>query len=165
MSISGYINIPEIPGESLVVVDEKNIDVLGVEWEVASVSSAMTGSGRSRARPAISEMSFFKMMDAASPELALAAMRGDAFDEIKFTAVKASGAELLKFLTITLSKCMISRYKMMPDNPDMFNNERNVIAEKISIVFEKIDYLYVVQADDHSQGEERQIEYDIPAGV
>jgi type VI secretion system secreted protein Hcp len=125
----------------------------------------MSGSGRSRSRPSVSEMTFYKVMDAASPELALAAMRGDAFDEIKFTAVKASGAELLKYLTITLTKCMISRYKMMLDNPDMFNNDRNVIAEKISIVFESIDYLYVTQADDHSQGEERQMTYDIPAGV
>lgn len=165
MGIAGYIHCDDVPGESKVFEDEKNIDVQGVEWDVVQASSAMTGSGRSRGRPTISEMSFRKLCDASSPYIALAAMQAKSFPEIKFVALKASGTELMPYLTITLSNCMFSRYKMMVDEEDLFKNERNDILESISISFEKIDILYVVQADDHSKGDEHQIEFDVPAGV
>ncbi len=165
MAIAGYIHIDDVPGESMISPDDKNIDVLGVEWEVQQAASAMTGSGRSRGRPTISEMSFLKLCDAASPYIALAAMQGKSFPEVKLVALKSSGTELLPYLTVKMTNCMFSRYKMHIDQEDLFKNERNDILEKIGISFEKIDILYVVQAEDHSQGDEHQVEFDLASGV
>ena len=50
----------------------------------------------------------------------------------------------------------------------MFNDGQDdpltLISERVGINTEKINILYTVQADDHSPGDEHEIEYDIVAG-
>ena len=60
---------------------------------------------------------------------------------------------------ITLSNVIISNYDMGGDEDD------HEIFDAVSLSFEKIEIKYTVQADDHSSGDEHEVEYDVAAGA
>jgi type VI secretion system secreted protein Hcp len=59
-----------------------------------------------------------------------------------------------------MTNVIISSYEMLPTDADGL-----MIEENVSLSFEEIKILYTVQADDHSKGDEHEIEYDVAAGV
>ena len=103
-----------------------------------------------------------KFYDAASPYIALAAMQGKSFDEIVIHVRKDSGEAHLDYLRVTLTNCTLKAYDMFNDGQD---DPLPLISERVGIKCEKINIRYIVQADDHSAGDEHEIEYDITAGV
>lgn len=160
MSLTGYLLVPDVAGESFRADHEDEIDVHSIQWDIAQLAKAQVGRGRSQSRAEISAISMRKYYDAASPYLALACMQGKSFDEIVLMVRKDSGEAHLDYLAITMTKCAISVYSILPTNDDS-----QVIEEMIGITFEKIAVKYTVQADDHSAGDEHEIEYDLAAGV
>ena len=96
-----------------------------------------------------------------SSELMLACAKGKSFAEIVFTVRKDSGDAHLDYLIITLTNCIISGYRMAQSATEEANQE--VISETIEISYEKLNFKYVVQADDHSKGDEHEVEYDLVA--
>lgn len=162
MAFTGYLKIEKIKGESKRADHEDEIDVFGVEWKVSQSSSASTGSGRSRGRATIGDLIVHKWYDAASPHLALACMNGTALDEIVFSARKDSGEAHLDYITVTMEKGMVSGYQLSQSQAEDSGEDR--IIETVSFSFEKIGILYKVQSDDHSAGDEHEVEYDIVAG-
>ncbi len=161
MAFTGYLKIEGIDGESKRAEHEGEIDCFGVEFNAKQMSSSSVGSGRTRGRATLSDFTFHKWLDAASPYLALACAKGKSFDEIVFTARKDSGDTHLDYLIITLSKCIIAVYQMSQNAPEADSNE--LVSESISVSYEGLKFKYVVQADDHSAGAEHEIEYDLVA--
>jgi type VI secretion system secreted protein Hcp len=163
MAFTGYLKVPDIDGESKRADHEGEIDVYGVHWQVAQSSSASTGSGRTRGRAHVSDFTCMKWYDASSPYIALACMQGKAFDEIVFMARKDSGDAHLDYLTVTMTNCIITSYAMSQAHGE--SDTDDMINETVSFSCEKINVKYVVQADDHSAGDEHEIEYDVVAGA
>lgn len=161
MAFTGYLKIEDIKGESKRSEHEGEIDVYGVTWGAAQASSAATGSGRSRGRATVVDLTVHKWYDASSPYLAKACMQGAAFDEIVFTARKDSGDAHLDYLVITMKKCIISHYDMNQSQPE--DTGQDMLMERVGISFEEVGIKYTVQADDHSAGDEHEIEYNIVA--
>jgi type VI secretion system secreted protein Hcp len=161
MAFTGYLKIEGIDGESKRADHEGEIDVFGVQFEAKQMSSSSVGSGRTRGRATLSDFSFNKWLDAASPYLMLACAKGKSFAEIVFTARKDSGDAHLDYLIITLENCIISSYNMQQNAPEEGSNE--LVSETISVSYEKVTFKYVVQADDHSKGDEHEVEYDLVA--
>jgi type VI secretion system secreted protein Hcp len=161
MAFTGYLKIEGIDGESKRADHEGEIDVFGVQFEAKQMSSSSVGSGRTRGRATLSDFSFNKWLDAASPYLMLACAKGKSFKEIVFTARKDSGDAHLDYLIITLENCIISSYNMQQNAPEEGSNE--LVSETISVSYEKVTFKYVVQADDHSKGDEHEVEYDLVA--
>jgi len=64
----------------------------------------------------------------------------------------------LDYLVVTLTNVIVSSYEMS-------NGDDQQIRESVSLMAEEIKILYTVQADDHSAGDEHEIEYDLVAGV
>ncbi len=160
MPLTGYLKVPDVPGESQRVDHEEEIDVHSIEWEIAQAATSQIGRGRSRSRAEISAISMNKMYDASSPYLALACMQGKSFDEIVLMVRKDSGDAHLDYLQITMTNCAISHYSVLPTPA-----ESQQIEEHIGITFEQVKVVYTVQADDYSAGDEHEIEYDLAAGV
>jgi type VI secretion system secreted protein Hcp len=104
-----------------------------------------------------------KWYDASSPYIALACMQGKGFDEIVFMARKDSGDAHLDYLTVTMKNCIITSYAMSQAHGE--SDTDDMINETLSFSCEKICVKYVVQADDHSAGNEHEIEYDVAAGA
>lgn len=161
MAFTGYLKIEGIDGESRRADHEKEIDIFGVQFNAQQMSSSSVGSGRTRGRATLSDFTFNKWLDAASPYLMLACAKGKSFKEITFTARKDSGDAHLDYLIITLENCIISSYKMAQNAPEESSNE--LVSEEIAISYEKVNFKYVVQSDDHSAGDEHEVEYDLVA--
>lgn len=161
MAFTGYLKIEGIDGESKRADHEDEIDCFGVMFEAKQMSSSSVGSGRTRGRATLSDFAFNKWFDKASPYLALACAKGKSFTEIVFTARKDSGDAHLDYLIITLSNCIISSYKMEQNAPEASSEE--LISEQIAVSYEKLNIKYVVQADDHSKGDDHEVEYDLVA--
>ncbi len=162
MAISGYVKIDDIKGESKRAEHEDEIDVHSIEWKVAQRSSASLGAGRTRGRAEISDIAVRKFTDAASPYLAQAAMQGKSLPEIVIMARKDSGDAHLDYLQITLTNAAVSGWRLLP-TPS--GTEEQLPEEEVSFTGEKVKFKYIVQADDHSAGDEHEFEYDIVAGM
>lgn len=161
MPVSGYIKIEDIKGESKRADHEDEIDVHSIGWQVQQQSSANVGSGRSRGRAQISDIRVRKFTDAASPYLALAVMQAKSIPEIVIMARKDSGDAHLDYLKITLSNAAVSGFRMLETEAA---DPEQMVEEEVSFTAEKINIVYTVQADDHSAGDEHEVEYDIVAG-
>lgn len=159
-AITGFLKIPDIPGESQRADHEDEIDIHGFHWEVLRPASALEGSGRTTSRAEFKAISFSKYYDASSPYLFLACANGKNFDEIVFTVRKDSGDAHLDYLTITMTNCVVTSYRAVADG-----ETTTVPREQVSLNFERIRVKYIVQEDDHSAGDEHEVEYDIAAGA
>ncbi len=161
MPFTGYLEIDEIPGESRRADHEDQIEVFDLTWELARPSSTSARAGRARGGAVATAFEFSKFTDVSSPYLAKACADGRRFDEIIFRVHKDSGDAHLDYLTITLTNCSVSAFAFegAGDTTDSH------IKESIAITAQKVNILYVVQADDHSAGEEHEVEFDIVTGA
>ncbi|MEM9371625.1 MAG: type VI secretion system tube protein Hcp [Pseudomonadota bacterium] len=157
MPMTGYLKMPDIDGESRRADHEGEIDIVDIQWGMAQASSMQIGSGRTSSRASVEPFAMSKVYDASSPYLALACMQGKAFDEVEISFRKDSGDAHLDYLKITLTNVVISSYNMSSGGEEIMDN--------FSLSFEKVAVLYTVQADDHSSGDEHEIEYDVSAGA
>ncbi len=160
MALTAYLKLPDIAGESMRAEHEEEIDIHAMQWEIAQGAAAQVGRGRSQSRAQISGITMNKFVDAATPYLQLASMQGKSLDECVLAVRKDSGEAHLDYLVITMTNAVVSSYEMLETS-----DEGLVIEEKITLTFEKVKVVYTVQADDHSAGDEHEIEYDIAAGV
>lgn len=61
-----------------------------------------------------------------------------------------------------MTNCVLTDYQMENSGSD---DPLTDISEAVDISFEKIRIIYIVQADDHSAGDEHEIEFDVVAGA
>lgn len=157
--MTGYMKVPGIDGESRRADHEDEIDILSIDWGMVQAATMQIGSGRTRSRATVNPISITKEYDASSPYIALACMQGKSFDEIVLSFRKDSGDTHLDYLTITLTNVVISSYNMSGTAMG------DAIQDSVGLSFESIKVLYTVQADDHSSGDEHEIEYDVASGA
>ena len=161
MPLTAYMKIPDIDGESQRAEHEDEIDIHDIRWGVEQSAVAQIGSGRTRSRAQVSAVTVAKFYDASSPYLALAAMQGKSFKEIVISVRKDSGDAHLDYLTITLKNVIVSSYQISGASAPV----DDLLQEDVGLSFENINVKYTVQAEDHSSGDEHEIEYDIAKGV
>ncbi len=159
MPMTGYMKLPDIEGESRRADHEGEIDIMSIDWNMSQAANMQIGSGRTSSRAVVNPIGITKIYDASSPYIALACMQGKAFDEVVISFRQDSGEAHLDYLTITLTNVVISSYSL---NGSSMGEE---ITDALSLSFEKINVLYTMQADDHSSGDEHEIEYDVSAGA
>ncbi len=160
MAFTGYLKIPDIEGESQRAEHEKEIDIHDLTWVIEQASVAQVGRGRSQSRAQVDALKFKKYYDASSPYLALACMQAKSFDEVVLMVRKDSGEAHLDYLTITMTNCIISSYHVLGAHGD-----HQMIEEENGLAFEQVNIKYIVQADDHSAGDEHEVEFDIAKGA
>ncbi|MCK0094143.1 type VI secretion system tube protein Hcp [Yoonia sp. F2084L] len=166
MPLTGYLKIDDIPGESKRADHEGEIDVHDIHWNISQGSSSARGSGRTQSRAQVSSLTCYKEVDASSPYLALACMQGKSIPEATLALRKDSGDAHLDYLTIKMTNCIVTTYEMLNDDADQSeDSDSDVVTERLALSFESVNMVYTVQADDHSAGDEHEIEFDIVAGV
>ena len=159
MPLIGYMKVPDIDGESRRAEHEDWIDLLSIDWNMQQAATMQTGSGRTRSRANVDPITVTKEYDSASPYIALSCMQGKAFEEVEISFRKDSGEAHLDYLTITLKNVVFSHYNLNG------SADGEVIVESLGLSFEHITILYTLQADDHSSGDEHEVDYDLAAGA
>ena len=169
MAFTGYLKIPDIGGESQRADHEGEIDITDIMWEIEQAATAQIGRGRARSRAEVGSLYCNKVYDAASPYIALSAMQAKNFKDVVVTVRRDSGEAHLDYLTITMTNCIISKYEIggIGRITDAEGKEREgqELQEHVGFAFENIKIKYVVQEDDHSAGDEHEVEFDIAAGA
>lgn len=160
MPLTGYLKIPDIDGESQRVEHEDEIDIHDMMWIIEQASVAQVGRGRSQARAKVEALKCKKYYDCSSPYIALACMQAKSFDEVVLSVRKDSGEAHLDYLIITMTNVIISSYHVL----GVGDGEGQMIEEEFGLAFEEVNIKYTVQADDHSAGDEHEVEFDIAAG-
>ena len=162
MPVTAYLKIGDIGGESQRADHEDEIDIHDIVWNVEQGSAAQVGKGRSRARAQVGAINLRKFTDAASAYLLLACMQGKSFPDMVLSVRKDSGEAHLDYLVITMEHVTISKYEMVGVGEE---EDGQMVEENLALVFENVTVKYTVQEDDHSAGDEHEIEFDIAAGV
>ena len=159
MASAIFIKFPNgITAETTQDGHEGSVAAHSVQWGVGrAVSTSFTSSGRETSTPSFSEIVFTKMFDSASNDLALAAAKGKAMDEVTITFRKDTGEDQLDYLIYTLTDVLISSYSM--------SSGGETPMESVSLNYAKIKSVYKKLASDHSDAGENEVEYDLKAQV
>jgi type VI secretion system secreted protein Hcp len=110
MGFDAFIKFDGIEGES---ADSKHagwIEILNYDLDVSQRVSrtASSAGGATTGRADFSELCFSKLLDKATPALALACAAGTHFDKVVIEICRA-GKDKVKFMEYTLFNCIISK--------------------------------------------------------
>lgn len=109
-----------------------NILINSLQWGEGRGISTPTGGAREASAPSFSEVTISKMMDSASPQLAMLAANGDGNATCVIT-IKHSTSGLALY-TLTLDKVYISGYSV--------SSGGDVPSESLSLNYTRITWVY-----------------------
>jgi type VI secretion system secreted protein Hcp len=141
MAIDVYLQIDGIKGESR---DDKHKDWIECEsvgWSITQPRSATssTGGGHTAERAELSDISFVKLADLASPILAQTCAAGKTIPKARFEFMRADGdGERVKYYEIELENVLIGHVA-----PSIGTGK--IMFENVSIKFSKVKWKYTQQ--------------------
>jgi type VI secretion system secreted protein Hcp len=153
MAFDAFLKIDGIPGES---TDDKHkdwIEVLSYNWGASQPSSASASSsgGASHERANFQDFTIKKVLDKATPKMALACAGGDHIKSVTLELCRA-GKDKVKYMEYKLTNCIIS-------NITNAGGGEGEPSETLAFNYGKIEWTYTQQsrADGSGGGQ-------IPAG-
>jgi len=141
-AVDYFLKIDGIDGESQKDKHTDEIELLSFSWGESNAGTFAYGGGGGAGKVSMSDFSFMKVMDKASPALFLACANGEHIKTAKLSCRKA-GKNQQDFLKITLSDLIISSYQTGGSG-----GSDVVPTESISINFAKIEFEYAEQKAD-----------------
>jgi type VI secretion system secreted protein Hcp len=142
MPFDAFLKIDGIPGES---TDDKHadwIEVLSYSCGITQPTSgsASTGGGATAERANFQDFSIVKVLDKASPKIALACADGTHIKEVILELCRAGG-EKVKYMEYKLGNCIISSCR--PGGSAQ--GGETLPLEEVSFNYGKIEWTYVQQ--------------------
>ena len=150
-AVMGYVKIPEITGESKSVQFKDQIEIFGLSSLIESSNGSQVGGGKTRGKAAISPITFIKKVDAASPYLMLANMKGRVYGEVTINLLRFENNAQTPYLTLKLQNVLVVKYEL-----DAGSNRQ----ETVSLAYEKITVTYA----GGPKGKPSEITYDLVTG-
>lgn len=141
MGLTGFLRIPDVPGESVADGHEGEIEIDGLNWGIARTSTRA--------------LTVFKGYDVASPYLTLSAAQGRGFDEVVLTLGRDSGDGMTDTVTIAMERVTVTSY-------DIEHSEAGSgLRERVSLSFERVKVFYRVPPGRFGSGDEHQIGFEV----
>lgn len=141
MAIDVYLQIDGIKGESTDTEHKGWIECESVNWAVSQPKSATasTGGGHTAERCEMTDISFTKIADMASPVLLQTCAGGRTIPKAKFEFLRADGqGERIKYYEIELENVLIALVA-----PSVSGG--TTMAEGVSLKFSKVRWKYTQQ--------------------
>lgn len=141
MAIDVYLQIDGIKGESADSKHKDWIECQSVNWSLNQPKSATasTGGGHTAERAELSEVSFSKVADLASPILAQHCAMGKTIPRAKFEFMRADGqGDPIKYYEVELENVLISHVAQGVAGGD-------VMGESVGLKFSKVKWKYTQQ--------------------
>ena len=124
-----------------------------VQWGVGRSVANYAGGSRESSTPNFSEMTFTKMFDISSNDIAKAASNGTDLGEVTISFRKDAGAAGLDYLVYTLAHVIISSYSV--------SSGGETPSESVSLNYTTIKSVYKKLANEHADAGENEFEYDV----
>ena len=140
MAFDAFVKISSIEGESTDSQHSGWIEAVfyGAAMSQTVSSTASSSGGASTGRIDFDEFTFTKLLDKASPKLAMACAAGTHIDSIVFELCRA-GTEKVKFMEYKMTNCIISSVNTSGAEGGEFPQE------SVNIDYGKIEWAYTVQ--------------------
>lgn len=141
MAVDAYLQIEGIKGESSDSKHKDWIEIFNVGWNVHQPrsSSVSTAGGHTNGKAELSDLTFKKLADIASPILQQTCAMGKTIPKVKLEFMRADGnGEPIKYYTVELENVMIST--VSPSTGD-----GGLITERVSLAFSKMKWTYTQQ--------------------
>lgn len=140
MAIDAYLTLGEIKGESADDTHKNWIECTSVNWNIKQPRSATasTGGGHTAERAELSDVTFHKLADLASPILAQHCAMGKTIPKAKFEFFRADGdGKRVKYYEVELENVLVSHVAQGVAGGGM--------TENIGLKFSKVKWTYTQQ--------------------
>ena len=155
MAIEYHLKIGNVKGESGATKHKDEIEVLSWSWG-ASNPTNISGSGMSAGKVSMSDLSFTKKVDKASPKLLELCVTGKHVDDATLYCSKQTGGKTPEdFVTIKLKEVYVSSYQTGGSTGE------DVGTESISITYGIINFDYKVQDKQGTLTSAGNVEYNL----
>jgi type VI secretion system secreted protein Hcp len=136
MAADMFLKVGSIEGETKDSKHKGWIEIDSWSWGETQSGSAARGGGAGVGKVAMSDFSFTKTLDKASPKLLLACAKGEHIPTAEFVARKAGGDQQ-PYLKMKLTDVLVSSYQTGASS--------ELPQESISLNFSKIEWEYLAQ--------------------
>lgn len=155
---AGFIKFDGVDGESKAAGYESQSDVLAYDWGM-SIPTRPSGATRRRAAAELEDLIITKTFDSASVRLQDALASGFVFREAVLTLVANNNDDggRTPYLVYKLGNVRVVSYQVSW-------SDKGSPVENIGVEFENIELSYTVLADDNSEGDTFEWNYDARSG-
>jgi type VI secretion system secreted protein Hcp len=154
MAVDMFLKIDTIDGEAQDTKHKKEIDVLSWSWGMNNSGSAHVGGGAGAGKVNVSDLTFTKWVDCATPKLALACCSGKHFKDAVLVVRKA-GDKPVEYLKIKMDTVLIAGLSTGGSGGE------DRLTENVTLNFSKVSMDYVPQDDKGSAGTAIPMAWDI----
>ncbi|TFW31018.1 Hcp family type VI secretion system effector [Massilia horti] len=140
MAIDAYLKLGEIKGESADEVHRGWIECTSVNWTINQPKSTTTSTsgGHTAGRAELSDVTFHKLADLASPILAQHCAMGKTIPKAKLEFYRADGdGKRVKYYEVELENVLVSHVAQGVNDGGM--------TENIGLKFSKVKWTYTQQ--------------------
>jgi type VI secretion system secreted protein Hcp len=102
------LKIDTVEGESVIDGHKKEIDILSWSWGMSQSGTMHVATGGGAGKVNVHDITFTKLVDAATPRLVQACCAGDHFKSAILSVRKAGGKAPVDYLVITMEDVIIS---------------------------------------------------------
>lgn len=141
MAIDAYLKIGDIKGESTDERHKQWVEIFGVNFGVTQprASTVSTAGGHTNGKAELSEVSFTKLADVASPILFQHCAMGKTIPTAVIEFMRADGeGKPINYFKIELDNVMISSFQ--PNS-----GEGGILTEQVNLAYSKIKVSYTQQ--------------------
>jgi type VI secretion system secreted protein Hcp len=156
MAVDMFIKIDGIKGESADDKHKEEIDVLAWSWGLSQSGSAHMGGGAGAGKVNVSDLSFTKYIDVASPDLYLSCCNGKHLKDAKLVVRKA-GENPLEYLIVTLEDVIVSSVS----NCGSCGEDR--LTESVTLNFARVKVDYTAQDAKGGSAAKPKMGWDVAA--
>jgi len=155
MAIEYHLKFGDIKGESAATKHKEEIEVLSWSWG-ASNPTTIVGTGMSAGKVSLTDLSFTKRVDKASPKLLEMCVTGKHVDNVTLSCSKQTGGKTPEdFLIIKMEEVYVSSHQCGGSSGE------DVGTESLTLTYGKINYDYKQQDKSGTLTSAGNIEYDL----
>ncbi len=149
MALDTFLKIDGIPGESTDDTHRDWIEILSYNTGLSqkASASASSGGGASSERADFQDFCVVKVLDRASPKLAVACAEGTHISEVTLELCRAEG-DRIKYMEYKLTDCIVSSWR----NEGSSQGGETQPPEEVSFNYGKIEWTYTMQKRPDGSG-------------
>lgn len=156
MAVDMFLKLDGIQGESHDAKHKNEIDIQSWSWGMSQMGTHGFGGGGGAGKVSVADMHFSKLVDKASPALALHCCNGKHIKKGKLIVRKA-GENPLEYLTVELEDILVSHVSTGGSQGE------DRLTENFTLNFAKFKLEYIPQTDSGAGGKRSEAKWDIPA--
>lgn len=157
-SLTGFLKIPDIPGESRYQDHEDEIEIHAIDWSIMREPPS-AGSGRTISSAEFSPLKLEKRIDKATPLLMAALASGQVFDVVEISIDKPANESITPFVHIELRNVLVVRSSVSDDF------SKSYLEEELSLSYEQIIFSYTPISDQGRPLDPVEFGWDLARGV